>query len=62
MPKKCYPNNANKVLSKLKAIPEKLFTQFCYNESKANLDKCYVLLSTLNTNLTKVSDSNSNIN
>ena len=53
--------NAEKVVSKLKAIAEKLFTQFPRNESKANLDKRHVLLSTFITSgLQKPSwDSNS---
>ena len=41
--------NAEKVVTKLKAIAETLFTQFSQNESKANLGKCHVLSSTFET-------------
>lgn len=34
------------VVSKLKTTAEKLFIWYAQNEMKANLDKCYVLLST----------------
>ena len=33
------------VVSKLKTTAEKLFIWYAQNEMKANLDKCYVLLS-----------------
>ena len=38
-------NNAEEVVSELKAITQKLFTWFTLNEMKANLDKCHLLLS-----------------
>ena len=38
-------NNAEEVLSKLKAITQKLFIWFAQNEMKANLNKCHLLLS-----------------
>ena len=34
------------VVSKLKTTAEKLFIWYAQNEMKANLDKCYALLST----------------
>ena len=39
-------NNAEEVVSELKAITQKLFTWFAQNEMKANLNKCHLLLST----------------
>ena len=39
-------NNAKEVVSKLKAITQKLFTWFAQNKMKANLNKCHLLLST----------------
>ena len=39
-------NDSGEEVSKLKTIAEKLFTWFAQNEMKANLDKCYLLLST----------------
>ena len=39
-------NNAEEVVSELKAITQKLFTWFAPNEMKANLNKCHLLLST----------------
>ena len=38
-------NNAEEVVSKLKAITQKLFTWFTLKEMKANLGKCRLLLS-----------------
>ena len=38
-------NNAEEVISKLKAITQKLFIWFAQNEMKANLNKCHLLLS-----------------
>ena len=38
-------NNAEEVVSKLKAITQKLFTWFAQNEMKANLNKCHLLFS-----------------
>ena len=37
-------NNAEEVVSELKAITQKLFTWFAQNEMKANLNKCHLLL------------------
>ena len=39
-------NNAEEVVSELKAITQKLFTWFAQNEMKANLNKCHLILST----------------
>ena len=39
-------NNAEEVVSELKAITQKLFTWFAQNEVKAKLNKCHLLLST----------------
>ena len=39
-------NNAEEVVSELKAITQKLFTWFAQNEMKANLNHCHLLLST----------------
>ena len=39
-------NNAEEVVSELKAITQKLFTWFALNEMNANLNKCHLLLST----------------
>ena len=38
-------NNAEEVVSELKAIAQKLFIWFAQNEMKANLNKCHLLLS-----------------
>ena len=38
-------NNAEEVVSELKAITQKLFTWFAQIEMKANLNKCHLLLS-----------------
>ena len=38
-------NNAEEVVSKLKAITQKLFAWFTQNEMKADLNKCHLLLS-----------------
>ena len=38
-------NNAEEVVSELKAITQKLFIWFTQNEMKANLNKCHLLLS-----------------
>ena len=38
-------NNAEEVVSELKAITQKLFIWFAQNEMKANLNKCHLLLS-----------------
>ena len=38
-------NNAEEVVSELKAITEKLFIWFAQNKMKANLNKCHFLLS-----------------
>ena len=40
-------NNAKEVVSKLKAITQKLFTWFAQNKMKVNLNKCHLLLSTI---------------
>ena len=37
-------NNAEEVVSELKAITQKLFTWFAQNEMKANLNKCHLQL------------------
>ena len=42
-------NNAEEVVSELKAITQKLFTWFAQNEMKANLNKCHLLLSISDT-------------
>ena len=39
-------NNAEEVVSELKAITQKLFTWFAQNEMKVNLNKCHLFLST----------------
>ena len=39
-------NDAEEVVSELKAITQKLFTGFAQNEMKANLNKCHLLLNT----------------
>ena len=39
-------NNAEEVVSKLKATAQKLFTWFSQDEMKANVNKCHLLLST----------------
>ena len=39
-------NNAEEVVSELKAITQKLFTWFSQNEMKVKLNKCNLLLST----------------
>ena len=39
-------NNAEEVVSELKAITQKIFTCFAQNEMKANLNKFHLLLST----------------
>ena len=41
-------NNAEEVVSELKAITQKLFTWFAQNEMKTNLNKCHLLLSITN--------------
>ena len=38
-------NNAEEVVSELKAITQKLFIWFAQNKMKANLNKCHLLLS-----------------
>ena len=38
-------NNAEEVVSELKAITQKVFIWFAQNEMKANLNKCHLLLS-----------------
>ena len=57
-------NNAEEVVSELKAITQKLFTWFAQNEMKANLNKCHLLLSTTDAfnfeiSETKILNSNS---
>ena len=42
-------NNADEVVSELKAITQKLFTWFSQNKMKVNLNKCHLLLSTTDT-------------
>ena len=39
-------NDAEEVVSELKAITQKLFTGFAQNKMKVNLNKCHLLLST----------------
>ena len=56
-------NNAEEVVSELKAITQKLFTWFAQNEMKANLNKCHLLLSTtdvFNLEISKTVIRNSN--
>ena len=40
-------NNAEEVVSELKAVTQKLLTRFSQNEMKANLNKCHLLLSAI---------------
>ena len=42
-------NNAEEVVSKLKAITQNLYICFAQNEMKANLNKCHLLLSIIDT-------------
>ena len=56
-------NNAEKVVTKLKAITQKLFTWFSQNKMKASLNKCHLLLSITDAFNFKISEtviSNSN--
>ena len=52
-------NNAEKVVSKIKAITQKLFIGFAQNEMKTNLNKCHLLLSITCVQLRNIRDSNS---
>ena len=40
-------NNAEEVVSELKAVTQKLFIWFAQNEMKANVNKCHLLLISL---------------
>ena len=56
-------NNAEEVVSKLKAITQKLFIWFAQSEMKANLNKCNLLLSisdALNLEISETVICNSN--
>ena len=50
-------NNAEEVVSELKAITQKLFTWFAQNEMKANLNKCCFLLSTTDAFTFEISEA-----